>query len=57
VADLRAAGVDAGPCGAATLAGLRRALADGVPLGLGAGSVVVLLNTEALAANPLPEDS
>jgi len=57
VAELAAAGVDAGPCGAATLAGLRRALGPDGPLpGLGADAVVVLLNTEALAANPLPQE-
>ena len=57
VAELAAAGVDAGPCGAATLAGLRRALGPDGPLpGLGADAVVVLLNTEALAANPLPRE-
>lgn len=54
--DLAALGQDAGPCGAATLAGVREALA--VPsrreqLGITEKSVVVLLITEGLAANPL----
>ncbi|MFE9358145.1 diaminopropionate ammonia-lyase [Streptomyces olivaceoviridis] len=55
---LAAAGVSSGPCGAASLAGLRAAL-TGVgaeerrtALGLGPSSVVVLLSTEGTAANP-----
>ena len=57
-ADLAAAGVSAGPCGAAPLAGLRTALTgDGAgqrraELGLGPGATVVLLSTEGSAANP-----
>ena len=50
-------GVDAGPCGAATLAALRRVLADPArreALGLDCASVVLLVSTEGLAANPLP---
>ena len=41
-------GVDAGPCGAATLAGLRKVLEEGKKkeIGLGEDSVVVLLCTE-----------
>ncbi|GKQ35284.1 diaminopropionate ammonia-lyase [Streptomyces sp. A012304] len=57
-ADLAAAGVSSGPCGAAALAGPRAAL-TGVgaeerrtALGLGPTSVVVLLSTEGTAANP-----
>jgi diaminopropionate ammonia-lyase len=50
VRDLRAAGVDSGPCGA--LAGVR-ALARTGPLG--ADTTVLLLSTEGRAANPLPE--
>ncbi|MPY58539.1 diaminopropionate ammonia-lyase [Streptomyces spongiae] len=57
-ADLCALGVSSGPCGAATLAGLRAAL-TGVEaderrtaLDLGPSSVVVLLSTEDPAANP-----
>ncbi|UOQ56983.1 diaminopropionate ammonia-lyase [Leucobacter allii] len=54
VRELREAGVDAGPCGAATLAGARRALERlGEALGLGASSTIVLFNTESLAANPV----
>jgi len=58
VADLAAAGVSAGPCGAAPLAGLRTALTgDGVgqhraELGLHPAATVVLLSTEGRAANP-----
>ncbi|TVZ79077.1 diaminopropionate ammonia-lyase [Streptomyces sp. BK340] len=56
--DLAALGVSSGPCGAASLAGLRAALtgADAeerrTALGLGPSSVVVLLSTEGDAANP-----
>ena len=52
-ADLAAAGISSGPSGAASLAGVRAALtgtgsADRrAALGVDAGSVVVLLNTEA----------
>ncbi|MFC9913279.1 pyridoxal-phosphate dependent enzyme [Streptomyces sp. NPDC127197] len=56
--DLAALGVSSGPCGAASLAGLRAALI-GVGAeerrrawGLGPSSVVVLLSTEGTAANP-----
>ncbi|MEV0281607.1 diaminopropionate ammonia-lyase [Streptomyces sp. NPDC050610] len=61
---LAAHGVSSGPCGAASLAGLRAALtSDGAgalpgvtdrraALGVGAGSVVVALSTEGTAANP-----
>ncbi|MFG2123654.1 diaminopropionate ammonia-lyase [Streptomyces sp. NPDC048710] len=56
--DLAALGISSGPCGAASLAGLRAAL-TGVDaeerrtaLGLGPSSVVVLLSTEGTAANP-----
>jgi diaminopropionate ammonia-lyase len=48
--DLRAQGIESGPCGAASLAGLRAVLAGpdrlGALLGLGTDSVVVLLSTE-----------
>lgn len=56
--DLATAGVSAGPCGAAPLAGLRAALAgDGAgqrraELGLSLAATVVLLSTEGSAANP-----
>ncbi|KAK4176516.1 tryptophan synthase beta subunit-like PLP-dependent enzyme [Triangularia setosa] len=49
VADLESEGVEAGPCGAATLAGLRRICADDSAregLGLGSDAVVVLFCTE-----------
>ncbi|MFG2178134.1 diaminopropionate ammonia-lyase [Streptomyces abikoensis] len=57
-ADLASLGVSSGPCGAASLAGVRAALtgagADGrrATLGLGPASVLVLLSTEGPAANP-----
>ncbi|MEU9793147.1 diaminopropionate ammonia-lyase [Streptomyces sparsogenes] len=57
-ARLAALGVASGPCGAATLAGLRAALTGAgaeerrAALGLGPSSVVVLLSTEGPAANP-----
>ncbi|MHA7960766.1 diaminopropionate ammonia-lyase [Streptomyces sp. L500] len=57
-ADLASFGVSSGPCGAASLAGVRAALtgagADGrrAALGLGPASVIVLLSTEGPAANP-----
>ncbi len=57
-ADLAAAGVDAGPCGAAPLAGLRAALTgDGAgqrraELGLSSAATVVLISTEGRTANP-----
>jgi diaminopropionate ammonia-lyase len=57
-ADLAAAGVSAGPCGAAALAGLRTALTGDragqrrAKLGLHSGATVVLLSTEGSTANP-----
>ncbi|MFE9613254.1 diaminopropionate ammonia-lyase [Streptomyces sp. NPDC006012] len=60
-ARLAALGVSAGPCGAAALAGLRAILtgpgadARRTALGLDTDSVIVLLNTEGTAANPLTE--
>ena len=54
VDELRKAGVDSGPCGAATLAGARRVLDRArKPLGLNGDSTVVLFNTESLSANPV----
>ncbi|WP_367048596.1 diaminopropionate ammonia-lyase [Streptomyces sp. Je 1-332] len=56
--DLAGAGISSGPCGAATLAGLRAALTGAGAeerrrsLGLGPASVVVLLSTEGTDANP-----
>jgi diaminopropionate ammonia-lyase len=60
LADLHDAGVPVGPCGAAALAGVRVAADDpglAEALGLEARSVVVLVGTEGIAANPLPADS
>jgi len=57
--DLHAAGLSVGPCGAAALAGLRVAAADPElveTLGLDARSVVVLVSTESISANPIPID-
>ncbi|HEX8095832.1 pyridoxal-phosphate dependent enzyme [Jatrophihabitans sp.] len=59
-ADLAAAGVPSGPCGAATLAAARRALGNPEHrdaelrehLGITATSTVVLLSTESRTANP-----
>jgi diaminopropionate ammonia-lyase len=56
VQDLADLGQDAGPCGASTLAGVRTALADEErrrQLGITKNSVIVLVSTEGLAANPL----
>ena len=57
VGDLQGLGQDSGPCGAASLAGVRELL--GAPgardeLGLDKDSVVLLISTEGLGANPLP---
>lgn len=59
VDDLARNGVDAGPCGAATLAAARLVL--GQPgwreaIGLRPDAVVLLLSTEGRAANPVPQD-
>ena len=53
---LQALGVDAGPCGAATLAGVREALSSKSrrqELGITKDSIIVLFSTEGSAANPL----
>lgn len=57
VGDLQGRGQDSGPCGAASLAGVRELL--GAPgareeLGLDENSVALLISTEGLGANPLP---
>jgi diaminopropionate ammonia-lyase len=58
--DLAKLGVPAGPCGAASLAGLRRILSGpqahsrAQHVGIGAHGTVVLLVTEGSEANPLP---
>jgi len=57
VADLAAAGLDSGPCGAATLAGARAVLLEPdrrKDFALGEDAVLVLFSTESRAANPLP---
>lgn len=57
VADLGALGLDIGPCGASSLAGVRAALGDPARrknLGAGDDDIVVLFCTESLKANPLP---
>ncbi|MBO4145058.1 diaminopropionate ammonia-lyase [Kocuria rhizophila] len=57
VGDLQGLGQDSGPCGAASLAGVRELLgASGAreELGLGEDSVALLISTEGLGANPLP---
>lgn len=57
VHDLEAAGVDAGPCGAASLAGARIALGeyrDCLALARDPSITLLLINTEGRAANPLP---
>ena len=59
VEDLAGQAVNAGPCGAAALAGIRAALSEPCgkkhrnQLGLSPTSTVVLLNTEGIDANPL----
>ena len=53
VRDLERLGIDSGPCGASTLAGVR-ALADAGLLSSDAR--VLLLSTESRTANPLPEE-
>ncbi|MBC3982362.1 pyridoxal-phosphate dependent enzyme [Streptomyces sp. AC536] len=63
VRDLAALGVPSGPCGAASLAGVRAALTgDGAAdrraaLGLGPTATLVLLSTEGPAANPHGQDT
>ncbi|MGW9631462.1 diaminopropionate ammonia-lyase [Agromyces sp. NPDC055520] len=60
VHDLERHGIDAGPCGAATLAGVRIALSTPErrdELGLDEASVLVLFSTEGRAANPLPAEA
>lgn len=56
--DLAALGVSSGPCGAASLAGVRAALTGAgarqrrTALGVGGAATLVLLSTEGTAANP-----
>lgn len=51
VRDLEAHGVDSGPCGAASLAGVRLLRERGM---LADGANILLISTEGRAANPLP---
>lgn len=56
VKTLNALGVPSGPCGASTLAALRRLAEDSdarALLGVDADATVVLVSTESIAANPL----
>jgi diaminopropionate ammonia-lyase len=58
VVDLHRWGQDSGPCGAASLAGMRAFLGSATALqsiNLSPTSVMVLISTEGTAANPLPE--
>ena len=55
VHDLEELGVDSGPCGAATLAGVRALFDDDrARAALGPDAIVLLLSTEGRLANPLP---
>jgi diaminopropionate ammonia-lyase len=57
VHDLEALDIDAGPCGAATLAGVRALLTDErARAAIGPDATVLLLSTEGRLANPLPAD-
>lgn len=58
VMELRRNKVEAGPCGAAGLAGLHKCIAKHEVkrvLGLGSNSIVVVLSTEGLREYPMPE--
>ena len=55
VHDLEALGIDSGPCGAATLAGVRALLSDiRARDAIGTDATILLLSTEGRLANPLP---
>lgn len=55
VHDLEALGIDSGPCGAATLAGVRTLLSDiRARDAIGLDATILLLSTEGRLANPLP---
>lgn len=59
VHDLEVLGVDAGPCGAASLAAARTTMLDDrrrAALALGPDAVLVLVSTEGRSANPLPTE-
>jgi len=53
VRDLEGLGVDAGPCGAATLAGVRALVAEQQ---IAPDATILLISTEGRSANPIPED-
>lgn len=58
VEELESLGIDSGPCGAASLAGLETAFADPAVregMGVTSQSVVVLLSTESREANPVED--
>ncbi len=57
VRDLQSLGIDSGPCGASSLAAVRALCADPqrrMDARITADSVLVLLSTESLKANPIP---
>jgi diaminopropionate ammonia-lyase len=57
VRDLQSLGIDSGPCGAASLAAVRVTCANESwrsAAGIDADSVLLLLSTESLTANPIP---
>lgn len=57
VHDLEALGIDSGPCGAATLAGVRALLSDiRARDAIGPDGTILLLSTEGRLANPLPAE-
>ena len=56
IQELKGYGIDAGPCGAATLAGLRRVAREAPEvLGLGPESAVVVISTEGSREYKIPE--
>ena len=55
VHDLQSLGVDSGPCGASSLAAVRAMTAQNkAAAGIDGSSVLLLLSTESITANPLP---
>jgi diaminopropionate ammonia-lyase len=57
VTDLQSLGVDSGPCGASSLAAVRALCANSAwraDCGIDDNSVLLLLSTESLSANPIP---
>ena len=58
VADLQSLGVDSGPCGASSLAAVRALCSDPqrrADAGIDENSVLLLLSTESLSANPIED--